>query len=46
MKYRRDIDASSSKGNSPSLNDVLYMDHNLLPEVLALYYVLADIQSQ
>jgi hypothetical protein len=46
MKYRRVIDASSSKGNSPPINDVLYMDPNLLPEVLARYYVLADILSQ
>jgi hypothetical protein len=46
MKYRRDIDNSSSKGNRPSLNDVMYMDPKLLPEVSALYYVLADILSQ
>ena len=36
MKWRIVFDASSSEGNSPSLNDVLEMDPNLLPKVLAI----------
>jgi len=35
IKWRITFDASSSEGNSPSLNDVLEMGPNLLPEVLA-----------
>ena len=34
-KWRIVFDASSSEGNSPSLNGVLEMGPNLLPEVLA-----------
>jgi len=33
IKWRIVFDASSSEGNSPSLNDVLEMGPNLLPEV-------------
>ena len=35
IKWRIAFDASSSEDNSPSLNDVLEMGPNLLPEVLA-----------
>ena len=35
MKWRIVFDAFSSEGNRPSLNDVLEMGPNLLPEVLA-----------
>jgi hypothetical protein len=35
IKWRIVFDASSSEGNSPSLNDVLEMCPNLLAEVLA-----------
>jgi len=35
IKWRIPFDASSSEGKSPSLNDVLEMGPNLLPEVLA-----------
>jgi hypothetical protein len=35
IKWRIVFDASSNKSNSPSLNDVLEMGPNLLPEVLA-----------
>jgi hypothetical protein len=35
IKWRIVFDASSSEGNNPSLNDVLEMGPNLLPEVLA-----------
>jgi len=35
IKCRIVIDESSSQGNSPSLNDVLEIGPNLLPEVLA-----------
>jgi len=35
FKLRIVFDASSSEGNSPSMNDVLEMGPNLLPEVLA-----------
>jgi hypothetical protein len=35
IKWRIVFDASSSEGNSPSLNEVLEMGPNLLPEVLA-----------
>jgi hypothetical protein len=35
IKWRKFFDASSKEGNSPSLNDVLEMGPNLLPEVLA-----------
>ena len=34
IKWRIVFDASSSEGNSPSLNDVLGMGPNLIPEVL------------
>jgi len=34
IKRRIVCDASSSEGNGPSLNDVLQMGPNLLPEVL------------
>jgi len=36
IKWRIVFDASSSEGTSPSLNDVLEMGPNLLPEVLAI----------
>ena len=35
IKWRIVFDASSSEDNSPSLNDVLEIGPNLLPEVLA-----------
>jgi hypothetical protein len=35
IKWRIVFDASSSEGNNPSLNDVLEMGPNLLPEVVA-----------
>jgi hypothetical protein len=35
IKWRIVFDAPSSEGNSPSLNEVLEMGPNLLPEVLA-----------
>jgi len=35
IKWRIVFDASSNEGDSPSLNDVLEMGPNLLPEVLA-----------
>jgi hypothetical protein len=35
IEWRIIFDASSSEGNNPSLNDVLEMGPNLLPEVLA-----------
>lgn len=34
IKWRRVFEASTSEGNSPSLNDVLEIGQNLLPEVL------------
>jgi len=36
VKWKIVFDASSSEGTSPSLNEVLEMGPNLLPEVLAI----------